>query len=90
MAVLKALGRDRSIGMWCKTADLDEYPEAGWIGGAGPKDAGSITWKFKSISGATPQDQLTPTEVKNIEDKNGNLYLTVAGAAITEQGVLRS
>jgi len=77
---------ERSVGIYTKTANLDSYPAAAWCGRLGPKDPGSVTWKFKSLSGVTPDDELNSTERANVLGKNANLYLTVAGQAITMEG----
>lgn len=66
--------------------DLIQYPEAGWLGLALPKDPGSMTWKFKTIAGSDVV-VLTETEITNIKAKKCNLYHTVAGVAITEEGI---
>lgn len=83
---LKALGYDRTAGVWSE--DLDNYPAAAWVGKCAPKDPGSITWKFKSVNGVTPDDTLTPTEKGTIQDKNANTYTTVGGNAIFENGTV--
>jgi len=66
--------------------DLVQYPEAGWLGLALPKDPGSMTWKFKTIAGSDSVS-LTETEITNIRAKKCNLYHVVAGIAITEEGI---
>jgi hypothetical protein len=65
------------------------FPEFAWMGGQLPKDPGSITWKFKQLTGTTP-DVLTTNAVTNTEGKNGNTYQTVGGVNITQQGVVSS
>jgi len=70
--------------------DEDNYPIAGLIGGQAPKDPGSITWKFKTITGITP-DTLTASEKGYAIAKNCNVYETVAGLnMITSEGVVAS
>jgi len=54
-----------------------------------PKEPGSFTWKFKEVSGIVA-DVLTPTEKSNIQGKNGNVYTTVAGVNILEEGITAS
>ena len=61
------------------------YPDAAWLGRCLPLDAGSITWAFKTLSGATP-DTLTATQRTNALAKNANIYETVAGVSITQFG----
>lgn len=89
MAVLKSLNYDRSFGVWVPTADLGEYKQAGWVGAQAPKDPGSTTWKFKEINAASA-DKFTANEKKNVKDKNGNVYITVAGINMFEEGVVAS
>lgn len=84
-AVLQDLNYDRTFYMWTKTSNLENYPAAAWVGKVGPKDPGSVTWKFKSLAGVLPDDELTSTELANILNKNGNYYQTVAG-----QGIINS
>lgn len=79
---LKALSRERTAFIWTKTSNLGSYPGAAWVGKLGPKDPGTVTWKFKNLGGVLPDDELNGAEEKNIVDKNGNFYSTVAGVAI--------
>ena len=90
MAILKALNFDRTFGVW--SADLDNYPIAAWVGKNAPKDPGSITWKFTSVAGVVASSELTSTEIKNIQDKNGNVYVPVDATriAIFAEGVVSS
>lgn len=89
MKFLKDKAYDRSIGIWVPTADLGEYKLASVAGGQLPKDPGSITWKFKSGAGASAV-KFTTNEEKNIEDKNGNIYVRVAGLDMLQQGIVAS
>jgi len=63
-----------------------QHAGAAWMGKCLPKDPGSITWKFKTLAGVDSVD-LTDTEVTNLEAKDANHYTTIAGIAITQQGV---
>ncbi len=58
---------------------------AGWMGRCLPTDPGSITWKFKTLSGiaATP---LSSTHRTNLVARNANYNRTVAGKNITAEG----
>lgn len=76
---LKALTYDRTGYLY--SADYANFPEAAWLGGQLPKDPGSITWKFKPLTGITP-DTLTATEFGNIDNNYGNTYETVGGQNI--------
>ncbi len=75
-STLKAAGYERTAIMY--SADHAKYPEGAWLGRCLPEDPGSITWKYKSLSGITPDD-LTDTAVDNLGSKNANFYETIAG-----------
>ena len=66
-----------------------QYAGAAWMGKCFPKDPGSITWKFKTLAGVDSVS-LTDTQVGVLEGKGCNHYTTVAGIAITQQGVTSS
>lgn len=80
---LKAASYDRTAIIY--SADSDNYPEGAWLGGLLPKQPGSITWKFKSLSGIVV-DSLNDTEKSNALSKNCNTYTVVGGTNITEEG----
>ena len=61
------------------------YPDAAWLGRCLPKNAGSITWAFKTLTGITA-DSLTATQRTNALAKYANVYETVAGVSITQMG----
>ena len=65
------------------------YPAAAWAGVMLPKDPGSATWKFKSISGIS-SIHLTGAEIAALESKNVNYYNVVAGVPISQQGYTSS
>jgi hypothetical protein len=75
-STLKAAAYERTAVMY--SADHANYPEAAWMGRCLPEDPGSITWKFKQLSGITVDD-LTSTEVACLRAKNANFYEQVAG-----------
>lgn len=74
----------RAFGMYQSEA-ATKYPEVAWLGRVLPALPGSITWKFKTLSGIVP-DKLSGTARTNIENVNGNWYNRVGGIAITEEG----
>lgn len=78
-SILKARALDRTFGLY--SADHANYPEAAWLGGQLPKDPGSITWKFKTLVGITPDD-LTANDIANLGIENVNFYETVANVNI--------
>lgn len=89
-AVIQAANRDRTFYVWTKTSNLGTYPAAAWVGKMAPKTPGSATWKFKTVSGPVADDELTTTEKLNIQSKNGNIYNTIQGIAMFEEGVVAS
>jgi len=72
------------------SGDQANGPEAGWAGGVLPLDPGSETWKFKSITGITPDNGLTGTQEVNLKDQNVNFYKAIAGVPIVQEGVMAS
>ena len=80
MSQIMALGYDRTFGEYHDEAN-DQYPESAWFGRCLPEDAGSITWKFKQLSGVTAV-ALSGTQLTNLDNKNCNYYEEVAGVNI--------
>lgn len=89
-AVLQAANYDRTFYVWTKTSNLENFPICAWIGRMAPKTPGSATWKFKSTAGPLPDVELTPSEQTNLQNKNANIYVTVAGFNIFAEGVTAS
>lgn len=93
-ARLKTLGYDRTFGIYIKTANLGQYPASAWVGRVAPVDLdlATATWKFKRLVGVAASDELTTTQLTNIlrsdsgPSKNGNVYVTVGGQGITQEG----
>lgn len=65
--------------------DLTKYPEAAWIGRTASADVGSVTWKFKTLTGIAALD-LTSTEIDEIHNLGANTYVTKAGDDVTSEG----
>jgi len=87
-STLQAAAYDRTAILY--SADHANYPEGAWLGRCLPEDPGSITWKFKQLSGITADD-LTSTAVTNLKAKSANFYETVAGVnIISGEGVMVS
>lgn len=82
---LKALNYSHTFILYSGTDAT--HPEAGWSGLVLPNDAGSETWKFKTIQGSIA-DNLTATQSTFAKSKNCNTYETYAGNAITGEGVM--
>lgn len=83
---LKAGGYGRTFCVYLPTAD-SEYPEAAWIGSQLAYTPGSNTWNFKRGSLITVSN-LTDTQRVNLRNKNCNMYTTVAGVNIFQDGVM--
>ena len=62
-----------------------QYPDGAWAGVCMPYDPGSLTWKFKTLSGVD-YTVLTDTEIGNIRDKDCNMYIRLAGVSFTQEG----
>lgn len=78
---------DRSVGLFVENAE--EYGACAWVGVMAPKDPGSATWKFKSLTGVTASN-LTTTQESYLEGLNANFYTEIAGIGVTTEGVAAS
>ncbi len=85
---LDDLNYDRTSITYLPTADAD-FPECVWVGSQIAQTPGSNTWNFKQGSGATVSN-LTDTQRVNLRNKNCNMYTTVAGVDIFQDGVVSS
>lgn len=81
---LSAKTADRTYGIYLPTADT-EFPEAAWMGAQLPYTPGSNDWDFKRAVGVTVSN-LTDTQRANLRNKNTNMYTTVAGVNIFQDG----
>lgn len=90
-SVLKGLAYKRSALLY--SAQANKGPDAAWLGGQLPQVPGASTWKFKQLVGITP-DIFTATQrnyaigVPGTPGKNCNIYETVGGVGITEEGTM--
>jgi hypothetical protein len=66
-----------------------QFPGCAWAGRCLPKDPGSITWKFMTLSGVDYVDY-TSTEQGYITAKDCNNYVRIAGISMTQEGVMSS
>lgn len=85
---LDALNYDRTFITYLPTADT-EWPECAWIGSQLPMTPGSNDWDFKSVSGITVSN-LTDTQRVNLRNKHCNMYTSVAGIEMFQDGNMSS
>lgn len=78
---LKDLARTHALGFYHQRTDA--FLDGGLAGLMLPTDPGSETWNLKTVSGVEAS-ALTATHKNNIEAKNGNYYVTVAGVNVTQ------
>lgn len=82
-AALKAAQYFRTAAIY--SADQTRDAAATWVGNRFPFDPGSSTWAYKPLSGVTV-DVLTAGEQAAAAGFNGNIYVEIAGAAVTLDG----
>jgi hypothetical protein len=80
---LATAARVRTMG--CYHPDPAAMFAAAWMGRVLPVDPGSVTWKFKRLSGPAAV-VLTSSQRANLIARNANSYETVAGISITFEG----
>lgn len=66
--------------------DPTQYPAEGWVGVCAPKPPGSITWKFKTITGVT-EAQITAAELITLHENGGNSYVRKHGILQSSEGL---
>lgn len=96
MSYMEAQNYDRTVGIYyylttenADDAESGEYIHGAWPGETLPYDAGSQTWKFKTLTGV-PAYELNSSQKTALEDKNGNYYVTVAAVDIMCSGKVAS
>jgi len=86
MSVLKAASYGYSTGWFHPAIGLaDGWLAAGLLGNRLPRDPGSDTWAFKTVAGVTVRP-ISTTARAAILAKNGNVYETRNGVAVTYPG----
>ncbi|QNR53862.1 tail sheath protein [Pseudomonas phage phiK7A1] len=78
---LKALGYQRTFGIWSATADT-QFPECALIGYQLQEQPGSNTWEYKTLAGVTVSS-ISDTESVNIKNKSGVTYEFIGGTNST-------
>jgi len=87
VAAFSAKKYDRAINFF--HADLTEIPEAALVGAVGSKPVGSVTWKFKTLAGVTPQEY-SGGKLQDLHSKGAIAYVTKAGINQTSEGIVVS
>lgn len=85
MSVLKAASYSRTATLFSQS-ELLSYSAAAWMGRIFPNNPGKAVWFFVTLA-AVSIDPLKDGQVANIEAKNGNVYVTLAGQGATDQGI---
>lgn len=86
-SVLSAANYARTAVIW--NDEPNDFADAAWMGKLFPYDPGSENWKFKTLNSITA-DTLTSTQRAGAQGKNVNIYVTVGGVDITQEGVMAS
>lgn len=84
---IKAKGYTRTTYIY--SADHASGTEGAALGTVLPRTPGAWTLKFKTLTGITP-DNLTDAQISIAKAKNVNVYTTVAGSGMLEEGVVGS
>ncbi len=78
------LALDRAV-ILCHKSAATQYPAEAWVGRCAPELPGSITWKFKTLSGISVSGY-TPTEIAAIKEMHGNVVISQGGILHTTEG----
>ena len=85
--VLQQADYDRT--MVIHAEDADEYIDGAILARCLAENAGSVTFKFKELSGITTTT-LTTTQRNALDDKNANYYHTIASQGFFREGKVAS
>lgn len=69
--------------------DPEQYPAEGWVGVGATENAGSITWKFKTIAGITAAD-IPSDDLVQLHKDGGNSYVQKLGILQSSEGITTS
>ena len=84
MSSLKTLAYARTYGLYSNKSNCD-FGAAAWMAQRFTSNPGSDTWMFKTLVGVNPS-YLTDTEYTNLRTKKANIYTTVSGINMTQDG----
>jgi hypothetical protein len=88
-SALLALNYKRTALMFVRQF-VQQYAAAAWLGRMLPTAPGSATWKFKALSGVTP-DSYSDAQFGFVRNKRANYYTAIVpGTPTTGEGVLSS
>jgi hypothetical protein len=82
----KNSGVTRTSTIYLPTAST-EFPEAAWVGALLPQVVGAASWNFKRAA-LVSASNLSSTARTNLRNKNVNMFTTVAGVNIFQDGVM--
>lgn len=85
MSVLKTSSYSRTATLF-SASGIRSYSASAWVGKLLPNNPGKAVWFFVTLAGV-PIDALKDGQITNIEAKNGNVYIQLAGQGATDQGV---
>lgn len=83
----KDLKSDNTVIMYHN--EPEQYVAEGWVGVGATKDAGSITWKFKTIEGVTAAN-IRSDELVQLHKDGGNSYVQKLGILQSSEGLTTS
>lgn len=89
-ALLKAAGYTRTSVVYSPEANTN-FPESVWTGSVIPQVVGSTSWNFRQGAGAVTLPSslvLSDTARVNLRSKNANMFTTVGGVNIFQDGIM--
>jgi hypothetical protein len=84
---LEAAAYDRTV--FIQSNYNSQYSGVRWMGKMLPKDPGSATWAYKTLTGVTVS-AFTAAQLTGLNGKTANHYTTVGGVNITQKGYAAS
>lgn len=81
---LRTGDNDRAASLVRKTSRR-QFSDAAWLGDCLPRDPGSQTWAYKSLTGSTT-DAWTETQRNTLDTDNSNYYVEIAAVPVTYPG----
>lgn len=66
--------------------DITDNPASGWVGEGAKHIPGTITWKFKTLSGIISDNTITEAQITQLHADGGNTYIKSLGVNYTSEG----